>query len=211
MIDRKAIPHLKRADPVMADVIRRVGAFKPRASPEGTHFDAVVRSIVYQQLSTKAATTIHGRLQGLFGDRPPLPQELSATSDERLRSAGLSRQKIGYMRDLADRVLTGDVSINTVHDLDDEMVIAALTRVKGVGRWTAQMFLMFRLGRANVLPEFDLGIQKAIKIAYGLRKMPTPERVRRIGANWDPYCSIASWYLWRSLDLPKERQAPSTR
>lgn len=195
----------------MADVIRRVGSFKPRVAAEGTHFDAVVRSIVFQQLSTKAASTIHGRLQGLFGDRPPLPHELSAMTDEQLRSVGLSRQKIGYMRDLADRVVTGDVPISTLHDLGDEEVITALTRVKGVGKWTAQMFLMFRLERQNVLPDLDLGIQKAIKLAYGLRKMPTPDRVRRIGAKWDPYCSIASWYLWRSLDLPKEKQKPRKR
>ncbi|MDQ6830637.1 MAG: DNA-3-methyladenine glycosylase 2 family protein [Gemmatimonadota bacterium] len=211
MIHRKAIPYLKRADPVMADVIRRVGAFKPGIAPEGSHFDAVVRSIVYQQLSTKAASTIHGRLTGLFGDRPPLPHELSAMTDERLRGAGLSRQKIGYMRDLAERVVTGDVPITTLHDLSDDEVIAALTRVKGVGKWTAQMFLMFKLRRPNVLPDLDLGIQKAIKLAYGLRKMPTPDRVRRIGAKWEPYCSIASWYLWRSLDLPKEKQKPSKR
>lgn len=138
----------------------------------------------------------------LFGGRAPTPSELAAVNDESLRGVGLSRQKLAYLKDLAVRVASGDVPIETLHELPDDGVIDALIRVKGVGRWTAQMFLMFRLGRPDVLPELDLGIQNAIKRAYRLRKRPTPDRVAKIGAPWAPYRTVASWYLWRSLDLP---------
>jgi DNA-3-methyladenine glycosylase II len=170
---------------------------------QGTHFDAIARSIVFQQLSGKAAGTIHERFEGLFGGRTPLPHELVATPDEHLRSAGLSRGKTAYLKDLASRVVSGELPVETLHDLSDEEVIAALTRVKGIGRWTAQMFLMFRLGRPDVLPDLDLGIQKGIQQAYRLRKLPSPEKVKKVGAKWAPYRTIASWYLWRLLDTPK--------
>ena len=199
---RTAVLHLRRTDAVLAGVIERVGPCRFRARADGTHLHAVVRSIIYQQLSGTAAATIHGRFQALYGGRTPVAAELLRAAEDELRSVGLSRQKIGYLRDLARRVESGDVPIDTLHDLPDDAVIAALTRVKGVGRWTAQMFLMFRLGRPDVLPELDLGIRKAIKLAYRLRAMPTPERVRKIGAKWRPYSTIASWYLWRSLELP---------
>jgi DNA-3-methyladenine glycosylase II len=197
---RRAVAHLKRADPTLAAVIARVGPcrFEPRA--EGTHFEAVARAIVYQQLSGKAAGTIHGRFHALYGGRAPEPDELLATPDDRLRGAGLSRQKVGYLRDLAGRVDAGDVPLGRVELLGDDEVIAALTRVKGVGRWTAQMFLMFRLGRPDVLPDLDLGVQKAIQLAYGRRAMPKPADVLRVGRPWAPYRTVASWYLWRSLD-----------
>ena len=122
------------------------------------------------------------------------------TSEDALRAAGLSRQKIGYLRDLAARVDAGDVPLDAVDALDDDALVAALTRVKGVGRWTAQMFLMFRLGRPDVLPDLDLGVQKAIQLAYGRRDAPKPADVLRIGAPWAPYRTVASWYLWRFLD-----------
>ena len=197
---RRAVAHLKRADPVLARVIARVGPcrFEPRA--EGTHFEAVARAIVYQQLSGKAAGTIHARFHALYGGRAPEPAELLATGDEALRSAGLSRQKIGYLRDLAARVDAGDLPLDRVDALGDDDLIAALTRVKGVGRWTAQMFLMFRLGRPDVLPDLDLGVQKATHLAYGRRDVPKPADVLRIGAPWAPYRTVASWYLWRFLD-----------
>lgn len=197
---RRAVAHLKRHDPVMAQVIARVGPCRLVPRAEGTHFDAVLRSIIYQQLSGKAAFTILTRLLALYGGRAPTPRELLATGDEPLRAAGLSRQKIAYLRDLAAKVDAGEVPLEAIEDLEDEAVIEALTRVKGVGRWTAQMFLLFRLGRPNVLPELDLGVRKAIKIEYRKRRMPTPEQVRQIGRVWEPYCSVASWYLWRSLD-----------
>ena len=199
---RKAIAHLKNVDPVMAQLIDRVGTCKLTLRDQGTHFDAIARSIVFQQLSGKAASTIHGRFEGLYGGRSPLPAELTETSHERLRSVGLSRGKAAYLKDLATHVVAGEVPVETLHELSDEEVIAALTRVKGIGRWTAQMFLMFRLGRPDVLPDLDLGIQKGIQQAYRLRKLPPPEKVKKVGAKWAPYRTIASWYLWRLLDTP---------
>lgn len=197
---RRAVAHLKRADPRLADVIARVGACRLVARAEGTHFEAVARAIVFQQLSGKAAGTIHTRFHALYGGRAPGPAELLATADEALRGAGLSRQKVAYLRDLAERVAANDVPLADIEALGDEEAIAALTRVKGVGRWTAQIFLMFRLGRPDVLPELDLGVQKGIQLAYGLRAMPTPKEVVRIGARWAPHRSAAAWYLWRLLD-----------
>ena len=199
-ISRKATAHLKNVDPKMAEVIQKVGSYKGWPASEGSHFDAVARSIVFQQLSGKAAGTIHGRFQGLYGGRTPLPAELATTSDEQLRAVGLSRQKSAYLKDLGARVTAGELPIETLHELTDEEIITALTQVKGIGRWTAQMFLMFRLGRLDVLPDLDLGIQKGIQRAYHLRKLPSPERVTKIGAKWAPYRTVASWYLWRFID-----------
>ena len=199
---RKAIAHLKKVDPVMARLIDSVGACRLTLRDQGSHFDAIARSIVFQQLSGKAAGTIHSRFEGLYGGRSPLPSELTATTDERLRAAGLSRGKAAYLKDLAARAVSGELPVETLHELSDEEIILALTRVKGIGRWTAQMFLMFRLGRPDVLPDLDLGIQKGIQKAYRLRKLPSPERVKKIGAKWAPYRTIASWYLWRLLDAP---------
>jgi DNA-3-methyladenine glycosylase II len=190
-------------DPVLGQVIETVGSYKGWPASTGTHFDAVCRSIVFQQLSGKAAGTIHGRFQGLYGGRTPLPAELASTSDEHLRSIGLSRQKSAYLKDLGSRVALGELPIETLHELSDEEIISALTQVKGIGRWTAQMFLMFRLGRPDVLPDLDLGVQKGMQQAYRLRKLPTPERVKKIGAKWAPYRTVGSWYMWRLLDTPK--------
>lgn len=199
---RKAVAHLKKADPVLAQVIDRIGVYKGWPASNGSHFDAVCRSIVFQQLSGKAAGTIHGRFQGLYGGRTPLPSELATTDDAKLRAVGLSRQKSAYLKDLGARVTSGEVPIETLHELTDEEVISALTQVKGIGRWTAQMFLMFRLGRPDVLPDLDLGVQKGIQKAYRLRKLPAPERVKKIGAKWAPYRTVGSWYMWRLLDAP---------
>jgi DNA-3-methyladenine glycosylase II len=195
--------HLAKMDPVLGQVIETVGSYKGWPASTGTHFDAVCRSIVFQQLSGKAAGTIHGRFQGLYGGRTPQPAELASTSDEHLRSIGLSRQKSAYLKDLGSRVALGELPIETLHELSDEEIISALTQVKGIGRWTAQMFLMFRLGRPDVLPDLDLGVQKGIQRAYRLRKLPTPERVKKIGAKWAPYRTVGSWYMWRLLDTPK--------
>ena len=198
---RKAIGHLTRVDPVMADVITRVGRCTLAPRDEWTHFDALVRSIVYQQLSGKAAATIHGRVLALVGDGSETPQKIASTSHEALRAAGLSTAKANYVRNLAEHVLDGSLPVNSLHELDDDEVIAALTQVKGIGRWSAQMFLMFRLGRPDVLPELDLGVQKGIQKAYGLRKLPTPKQVLRRGARWAPYRTVAAWYMWRVLEL----------
>jgi DNA-3-methyladenine glycosylase II len=205
---RSAVTHLRRSDPVLARVIERVGPcrFRPRA--EGGHFDAVLRSIIYQQLSGSAAHTIHTRFLALFDGAAPDPARLLDVPDDVLRAVGLPRQKIGYMRDLAARVHRAEMPIHTLHELEDDAIIAVLTSVKGVGRWTAQMFLMFRLGRPDVLPEMDLGIRKAIQRAYRTRGLPTAERVQRVGAPWAPYRTVASWYLWRSLEVDGASATP---
>ena len=205
-----SIRHLKRVDPVLADVIDRVGPCRLEPRREGTHFDALVRSIVYQQLSGKAASTILGRVHALYGDRSPTPAELLATPDETLRAAGLSRQKLSYLRDLAAKAESGEVPLvaEQIDHLGDEEIIERLVRVKGIGRWTVHMFLIFRLGRPDVLPELDLGIQNAIRRAYRLRKQPGPKDVQRIGKRWTPHASVASWYLWRSLEAAAPATAP---
>jgi DNA-3-methyladenine glycosylase II len=197
---RASVRHLKRVDPVLARVIESVGPCRMPVRREGTHFQALVRSIVFQQLSGKAAGTIHGRFAALFANGEPEPSSLVAFSDVQLRGVGLSRQKIGYLRDLSHKIVSGALPLDEVDRMDDDELIAHLVQVKGIGRWTAQMFLMFRLGRRNVLPELDLGIQNAIRRAYGKRKRPSPKQVRTIGAKWSPHSTVACWYLWRSLE-----------
>ena len=197
---RASINYLKRVDPVLAQVIERVGPCRIRIAAEGTHFQALTRSIVFQQLSGKAAATILSRVSALFPENTPTPEGVSRVTDEQFRAAGLSRQKIGYLRDLAAKVSSGDLPLDAVETMSDDDLIAHLVQVKGIGRWTAQMFLMFRLGRIDVLPELDLGIQNAIQRAYRKRKRPTPKQVKKIGAKWTPHSSVACWYLWRSLD-----------
>jgi 3-methyladenine DNA glycosylase/8-oxoguanine DNA glycosylase len=206
-----ALAHLRAADPRLAAVIDRVGdcAFEARA--EGTHFGAVARAIVYQQLSGKAAGTIHRRFEELYGGRAPTAEELLATPEERLRGVGLSRQKTSYLKDLAARVAAGEVPIESLDAMADDEVVETLVRVKGVGRWTAQMFLMFRLGRPDVLPDLDLGVQKGLQLAHGLKTLPKPRDVTRLGEAWAPYRSIASWYLWRLLDNGDGQGTPVKR
>ena len=197
---RKSINHLKRVDPVLAQIIEKVGPCRLRAVSEGTHFHALTRSIVFQQLSGKAAATILSRVVSLFPENEPTAVGVMRITDERFRSAGLSRQKISYLRDLAEKVASDALPLEAVESMTDDDLIAHLVQVKGIGRWTAQMFLMFRLGRLDVLPELDLGIQNAIQRAYRKRKRPTPKEVAKIGAKWAPHSSVASWYLWRSLE-----------
>jgi DNA-3-methyladenine glycosylase II len=200
---QNAIDHLRERDPKLARIIDRIGACELAPRTGGSHFDALVRAIVYQQLSGKAAATIHGRVEALYGDRSPTPQEILATDDERLRAAGLSWQKISYIKDLATRVASGDLAVESLDAMPDDEVITSLVRVKGIGRWSAQMFLMFRLGRPNILPDLDLGVQRGIQHAYRLPALPTPKDVLRIGERWAPYASVASWYMWRLLELPE--------
>jgi len=197
---RKAVTHLKKSDPVMARIIDAVGPCRFQVRSEGTHYEAVFRSILYQQLAGPAALAIHRRVQALYGGRDPAPEELLQTPDEALRGAGLSRQKLAYLRDLSARTATGEVEMHGIDQLSDADIISSLTRVKGVGRWTAEMFLIFRLGRPDILPDLDLGVRNAIKRAYRLRKVPDSKRVHKIGAPWAPYRSVATWYLWRSVD-----------
>jgi DNA-3-methyladenine glycosylase II len=207
----RAVSHLKKSDPAMARVIDLVGPCRFEARAEGTHFDHIVRAIVYQQLSGQAASTIYGRVRALFGDRSPTAAELLATDDATLRGAGLSWAKIKYVKDLSAHALDGRLPVERLHELDDAHVMEALVQVKGIGRWSAHMFLMFRLGRPNIIPELDLGIRKAVQRAYRLRKMPTPARVLEIGSKWEPYGTIAAWYLWRSLEhaKPSPQRSPS--
>ncbi len=197
---RAALAHLERADPVLAEIIARVGPYRMEVRRAGTHYDALVRSIVYQQLSGKAAGTIHRRFCELYPGKRPRAERVLESTDAQLRSAGLSRQKIGYLRDLSARVVDGTLPLAHLGRLSDDAIIQHLVQVKGIGRWTVQMFLMFRLGRPDVLPELDLGVQNAIQRAYGLSKRPTPKDVLAIGEKWRPHASVASWYLWRSLE-----------
>lgn len=195
----KARRLLLRRDPVLAALIRKHGECGLARAQRSDHFSALVRAITGQQLSTKAAATIFGRL-ALLMPNGVTPEMLSTLTDEQLRSVGMSRQKIAYFRDLCDKAISGVVPLDALDGLSDEEVIAALTTVKGIGRWSAEMFLMFRLHRPDVLPVDDLGIVNAIKNVYRLRKRPNAERIRKIGAAWQPYRSVACWYLWRSLD-----------
>jgi DNA-3-methyladenine glycosylase II len=162
-------------------------------------FKALVRAIVGQQLSAKAAATIFSRFEALF-EAFPTPMQVVAVADDRLRAVGLSTQKLGYLRDLCSRIEQGQLPLDVLDHLDDEAVIEKLTCVKGVGRWTAEMFLIFRLQRPDVLPLGDLGIIKAVQRAYKLRKAPSADRLARIGEAWRPYRSVACWYLWASLN-----------
>jgi DNA-3-methyladenine glycosylase II len=197
---RPALTHLRRVDPILGGIIDSVGPCRMETRRTGTHYDALVRSIVFQQLSGKAAGTIHRRFTELYPGRRPKAELVMVTEEERLRSAGLSRQKIGYLRDLSTRVADRSLPLAHLGRLSDDAIIEHLVQVKGIGRWTVQMFLMFRLGRPDVLPELDLGVQNAIQKAYGLKQRPTPKDVLRIGEKWRPYASVASWYLWRSLE-----------
>ena len=202
---------LLRRDPILAALIRQHGACGLADALRVDHFSALVRAIIFQQLSTKAASTIHARLVSLLPDSQVTPEALAAITEEQYRTVGVSRQKAMYLRDLCEKLTSGEVVLTGVESLDDEAVIAALTRVKGIGRWTAEMFLMFRLHRPDVLPVGDLGIVTAVQKAYGLRKRPTAQRLHQIGDAWKPYRSVACWYLWRSLDNQGAVSAATTR
>ena len=200
-----ALDHLRRADPVLARIIDESGECTLVVHSQGTHFQYLLAAIVHQQLAGAAARTIHGRVLALYDGRNPEPHELLGTPDRKLRAAGLSGQKIAYLRDLARRSSSGDVALPTLDALPDDEIIVALTRVKGIGRWTAHMFLMFRLGRPDVLPELDYGVRKGMQIAYRLRKLPTPARMHQLAASWAPYRTVGSWYMWRVLESPAAR------
>ena len=191
---------LLRRDPILAALIRQYGPCGLAQAQRADHFSALVRAIAGQQLSTKAAATIYARLLTLMPNGQPTPQGLMALADDQLRSVGISRQKAASLRDLSEKVFTGVVNLDALPKMSDDDVIASLVRVRGIGRWSAEMFLMFRLHRPDVLPVGDLGIVNAVQRVYRLRKRPTPERILALGEAWRPYRSIASWYLWRSLE-----------
>jgi 3-methyladenine DNA glycosylase/8-oxoguanine DNA glycosylase len=200
---RRAEDHFRAKDPVLARLVEAIGP-APLKVDRSPAFAALVESIVYQQISGKAAAAIHARLCVAVGRRTPRPEDIAATSDAALRGAGLSRVKIAYLRDLAERAIAG-LPLRRLSRLEDEEVVEALVQVKGIGRWTAEMFLMFRLLRPDILPVGDYGIRKAMQRAYRLRKLPKPEVMHRIAAPWRPYRTVACWYLWRSLDAPAGR------
>lgn len=196
----KARRILMRRDPVLGSAIRKIGACGMAGRQRPDHLSALVGSIVSQQLSTKAAATIFGRFVALFpGNQIPSADAIAEKDDATLRAVGLSSQKIGYLRDLCARIADGRLRLEELETLPDEAVIERLTAVKGFGRWTAEMFLMFRLHRPDVLPVGDLGIMNAIQRLYKLRRRPDPKRIRKMGEVWKPYRSVASWYLWQTL------------
>jgi DNA-3-methyladenine glycosylase II len=205
-VSKKARTELSAADPTMAALIDRIGKIDiatrlKRRSEERPNdaYGALLRAIVGQQLSTKAARTIYGRVVDLFDGTTPTPEQLLAAKEADLRAAGLSGRKVEYIRDLASHVLSGELELDRLDDLGDEEVIEEIVAVRGLGQWTAEMFLMFHLERPDVLSGGDLGIRKAIRIEYGLEEMPTPEKVLEIGEPWRPHRSLASLYLWESL------------
>jgi DNA-3-methyladenine glycosylase II len=196
---KKAIVHLKSADPVLCRIIEAVGPYRmEHAEPD---FTALVRSIVYQQLSGKAALTIYTRLEAAVARAGKLsPRSILKMEVEELRAFGLSQGKAKYVLDLAAKTATRQVNFGKLAGMSDVEVVEHLTQVKGVGVWTAHMFLMFALRRLNVLPTGDLGIRSAVKKAYGLAELPKPGEMEEIARGWHPYCSVACWYMWRSLD-----------
>jgi DNA-3-methyladenine glycosylase II len=196
----RAYAHLRAADPVVGALIEQHGPYRPRPSADA--YSALVRMILYQQLAGAAAAAIERRWRALYGDPEsvPTPAQILATSDEGFRGAGVSRQKASYLRDLAQHVADGRTVFDGLDVLPDEAVAEHLTSVRGVGEWTAHMFLMFHLGRPDVLPVGDLGVRSGMRVAYGLPETPTPERAREIGAPWAPYRSVGSWYMWRAVE-----------
>jgi DNA-3-methyladenine glycosylase II len=200
----KAVEHLRNSDPVLAQIIERVGKLPSvragRPAPDD-HYGALVRSIVGQQLSVLAARAIYGRLTERFGGRAPTPQEILDDDPEALRAAaGLSRAKVGFLRSLAEHVLSGQLELERLDALPDEEVIAELVAVKGLGEWTSHMFLMFHLDRPDVLAVGDLGIRRAVERAYGLAELPKPAELEAFAEPWRPYRTLACRYLWRSLE-----------
>ena len=195
------LAHLRASDPIMRRLIDAVGPFTLR--PERKRFSVLVRAIISQQVSTAAARTIRGRLEAVLPNGGLKPEGIARLGEADLRSVGLSRQKASYLLDLAQKSLDGTVRLDRIGRLPDEAVIEMLTKVKGIGRWTAEMFLIFSLGRLDVLPVDDLGIRTAIKNLYGLDDLPDKKTCMEVAAPWRPYASIGSWYCWRSLDLKR--------
>jgi 3-methyladenine DNA glycosylase/8-oxoguanine DNA glycosylase len=200
---RAARRHLMRCDPKLRDVIKRVGPCKLHAFAPQDPFEALCMSIASQQLSIKAADTIFGRFRDLFPDRRPTPEHVMTLTDDQIRAAGFSRPKVAFIKDLASHVIEGRLDLEALPTHPDDEVMRQLVAVKGIGRWTAEIFLMFRLGRPDILPADDLGLMNAAHRVYKLRKRPDAKRLRQMGEAWKPYRSVASWYLWQSLTLSR--------
>lgn len=209
---QRARRHLMRVDPVLATLIKQVGHCALADTPPVPPFMALAEAIASQQLSVKAADTIFERFCGLFGpDRIPDPARLLELDDVTIRGVGFSRAKIVFLRDLATRVVDQRLPLDTLHEREDHHVVEQLTAVKGIGPWTAEIFLMFRLKRPDVFPADDLGLVKAAQRVYGLRQRPTKQRLLRMAESWRPYRSVAAWYLWRSLSRPSANGKPARR
>ena len=197
----KAIRHLKSADARLGALITKLGPYKFALRPTRSIFEALLNSIVYQQLNGKAAATIHGRVLALFPRKHPTPAALLALSDPALRAAGLSRNKLAALRDLAAKTLDGTVpTFAAAHRLSDDKLVERLTAVRGIGPWTVHMLLIFRMGRPDVLPTGDYAIRKGFQLLHQKRREPTPAHIVKHAERWRPYRTVASWYLWRSLD-----------
>lgn len=198
-----AVRALRAADPTLARLMDKVGdcRYRPTRSQKSP-FLALTESIAYQQLNGKAAATIYGRFHALYPGKGPTPERVLETSDEAMRGAGLSRAKTLAIRDLAAKTIDGTVpSAARLRTLGDEEIVERLTSIRGIGRWTAEMLLMFRLGRPDVLPATDYGVRKGFALTYRKRSLPTPAKLLAHGERWRPYRSVASWYLWRAVDL----------
>src|SRR5687768_9263754 len=196
---RAARRHLMRCDPTLRDLIKRVGPCKLHAAAPKDPFETLCRTIASQQLSIKAADTIYGRFCALFPNRRPTPALVMTLDDDRIRACGFSRAKTAFIKDLAAHVTDGRLDLKRLRRHPDDEVLRQLVAVKGIGRWTAEVFLMFRLGRPDVLPADDLGLMNAAHRVYKLRKRPDAKKLRKMGEKWSPYRSVAAWYLWQSL------------
>jgi DNA-3-methyladenine glycosylase II len=194
---RHAVRHLKKADPILCAIIERIGPY--RIEYDEPRFHSLAEAIVYQQLNGRAAFTIFKRLTDLAGD-PLTPEGILKLTEAQMRGVGLSKQKLSYLRDLAEKAHSGQVDFARLPDMPDDEVIKQLTQIKGIGVWTAHMFLMFALRRPNVLPTGDYGVQMAIRKHYRKRKLPKPADMEKIAKSWEPYRSVACWYLWKSMD-----------
>ena len=194
----RGMKHLKKNDPTLAKIINRLGQYEFRLDDD--HYEALVGSIIFQQLAGAAARAILNRFKQIYDGKIPRPRQYLDTEEKHLRASGLSPQKIRYIRDLSERIENGAIDLKRLSDLPSDEVVKELDEVKGIGRWTAEMFLIFVLGRTDVLPVDDLGLRKAAQKIYRLRKLPTREKFEQLSRNWHPYCSIATLYLWRSQE-----------
>ena len=208
----EGLAHLGARDKRLARLIEDVGPFGLELAATSTTFEALAEAIVYQQLTGKAAATIHGRLCALFPTRRLAPELVLGASDENLRGAGLSRSKVLAMRDLANRTLAGTVpEVSQLRRMKDDDIVERLVEIRGIGRWSVEMLLIFRLGRPDVLPVHDYGVRHGFQLAYGKRALPTPKELGAHGEKWKPFRTMASWYLWRAVDRAKQEKAAAAQ
>jgi len=201
----EAVRHLSSVDPTLRRLVERAGAFNLRLRSMQNPFEALARNIIYQQLHGTAAAAIHRRVLALFGSSKLRPQDILNASEESLRGAGLSGAKLAALKDLASKTIDGTVpTLARLRRMDDEEIVERLTQVRGIGRWTVEMLLIFRLGRPDVLPVGDFAVRKGFSLVYGMKELPKPKELMQYGERWRPYRSVASWYMWRANELPAE-------